>query len=364
MRKQIYTLAANTITKMLGTPPYLVLFVSDKCPNKCTHCWFNSDWKGENLKGDLLTYDELVKLSESLTSVKFLSITGGEAFLRDDIEEIVRAFVLNSKISRFDIPTSGFDSELITKKVENILTKNPLTPFRVDVSLDGTEEVHNNIRKNKNAFSNAVKTISELSKIKQKNRLFDLSIITTVSDDNNHQIPEIAELIEHILPSGEWMVNIIRGGSPGMEISQETVAAYRKANDIIEGRFSKNEFTGDRGHKLGKWLTAKNSLRRDMILEIIDSKRRGGGCAAGCLTTVILSDGEVRACEMLPLSFGNLRDNNFDLPKMMNSPKGQEIRKYIQDIECICTHECNLSVSILLQPSCWHKLIIKRIMET
>jgi MoaA/NifB/PqqE/SkfB family radical SAM enzyme len=227
--------------------------------------------------------------------------------------------------------------------------------------LDGTAEVHNKIRKNKNAFSNAIETIYELNMIKQKNKLFDLSIITTVSEDNNNQIPEIAELIKKILPTGEWMVNIIRGTSPGMIISSETASAYSLANDIISKRFSLNEFTGDKGHTLGKWLTAKNSLRRDIINDIIANKRRGGGCAAGCLTTVILSNGEVRACEMLPLTFGNLRDNNFDLPKMMNSFLGKEIRKKIQDQECICTHECNLSVSILLQPSCWHKLIRKRI---
>ncbi len=62
MRKLLYTLASNTITRMIGTPPYLILFVSDKCTNKCSHCWYNSDWKDENLKVEILSLDELVKL--------------------------------------------------------------------------------------------------------------------------------------------------------------------------------------------------------------------------------------------------------------------------------------------------------------
>lgn len=360
MRKELYTYATNAIAGIVKTPPYLILFVSDKCTNKCNHCWYSSDWKEENLKGEILTLDELVKLSKTVKSVRFLTITGGEAFLRDDIEEIVKAFVTNARISRFDIPTSGFDPDMISKKVENILRENPGTPFRVDVSLDGTEEVHNKIRNNKNAFSNAVSTINELSKIKKKNKLFDLSIITTVSDDNNHQIPEIAETVKEILSTGEWMVNIIRGGSPGLKISNKTADAYRLANTLISERVANNEFIGDRGHNLGKWLTAKNALRRDIILEIIESRRRGGGCAAGSLSAVVLSNGEVRACEMLPLTFGNLRDNDYDLPKMINSQQAKESRKYIQEIECVCTHECNLSVSILLQPSCWSRLIKNR----
>ena len=159
MRKQLYTVATNTISKIIGTPPYLILFVSDKCTNKCNHCWYNSDWKSDNLPGELLTFDELERLSNSISSVKFLTMTGGEAFLRDDIEEIAHAFVMNSKISRFDMPTSGFNPDLIVRKAENILKQNPKTPFRIDVSLDGTEETHNSIRNNKHAYENAIKTI-------------------------------------------------------------------------------------------------------------------------------------------------------------------------------------------------------------
>jgi MoaA/NifB/PqqE/SkfB family radical SAM enzyme len=347
---------------MLRTPPYLILFVSDKCTNRCSHCWYSADWKDENLHGELLTLDELEKLSKSINAVRFLTITGGEAFLREDIEEIASLFIINSKISRFDIPTSGFDPDLISKRTINILTKHPNTPFRVDVSLDGTEELHNHIRKNRHAYSNAMKTLQELTKIKQKFRNFDMSIITTVSDDNNHEIDAIGDLVKEVLPNGEWMVNIIRGTSPGMQIKPETVAAYNKANDIIAERTKNKEFKGDRAHKLGKWLSAKNTLRREMIQDTFTGKRRGGGCAAGSLNTVILSNGDVRACEMLPLSFGNLRDFDYDLPKMLVSQKGNQIRKNIQDIECICTHECNLSVSILIQPTVWPKLIKNRIL--
>lgn len=363
MRKQLYTTATNAITRALGFPAYLILFVSDRCPNRCVHCWYSTEWKRKNLGGPVLSLDELENLSRSIKTIKFLTITGGEAFLRDDIQEIVRAFVLNSHISRFDIPTSGFDPDGIPKTAEKILIANPNTPFRIDVSLDGTKDLHNSIRNNPNAFEHAIATIGELRKLKKHFPQLDVSIITTISDANNSEVPQIGELVREVLPDGEWMINIIRGDSPGLPISEATRAAYVEANVIIAERLARKEFTGDRGHRLGRWLTAKNSLRRDMIMDTIDNKRRGGGCAAGCLTVAVLADGDVRACEMLPLSFGNLRDFNYDLPAMMLSTKGNEIRKEIQESECVCTHECNLSVSILLQPSCWPKLIKKRIAE-
>jgi MoaA/NifB/PqqE/SkfB family radical SAM enzyme len=360
MRNGFYSILTNSVTKLIGSPAYLILFVSDSCPNKCSHCWFSADWKGKNLSGDLLTLDEIERLSKSLGHIRFLSITGGEAFLRDDIEEIIKVLLNNAKIDRYDIPTSGFNPDMITSKVENILKNNTKIPFRVDVSLDGTADVHNQIRKNKNSYKNAIETIQNLNRLKRKYSNFDLSIITTVSDANYHEINEIGKLVQEILPDGEWYVNLMRGDTPEINVSDETLTSYIKAQSIIYDRQNRNTFKGDR-HNLGKWITAKNSLRRDLIVNIVNGNKKGGGCWAGTMNVVILSNGDVRACELLPDSFGNLRDNDFDLPKMLNSQIGKDIRNKIQQTECICTHECNLSVNIMMQPSCWFDLLKYRV---
>ncbi len=360
MRKHFYTFASNVIARSFETPPYIILFASDKCPNRCRHCWYNSEWKSENITGNALTNDELIRISEGIKTVRFLSITGGEAFLREGIEEIAQAFAANTKVSRLDIPTSGFDPELITKKVEKILKNINGIPFRVDISLDGPEEVHNTIRQNTDAYRNALATLEELKKIRERVKNFDVSIITTISDYNCREIGRFSELVSQILPDGEWMVNIVRGQTPGVVASEEAMAAYREANGIIDRRIAANQFSGDRGHGLGKWLTAKNSLRRDLINEIAANRRRGGACAAGSLAGVIFNDGDVRLCETLPLSFGNIRDYDYSLKDAWNSDKARAARKMIQDTQCICTHECFLSVSVLWQPSCWFRLLGKR----
>jgi MoaA/NifB/PqqE/SkfB family radical SAM enzyme len=361
MRRQLYTLATNSLSKLVKTPPYIILFVSDSCPNNCTHCWYSNEWKKENLIKSELTNDELVLISEKIKSIKFLSITGGEAFLRDGIEEIVKAFAVNSTVSRFDIPTSGFDADLIADKAERILEYIKGAPLRIDVSIDGTEDTHNHIRQNNSAFTNAIKTIEALKLIRKKYSNLDISIITTVSDNNNHEVIEIAELVERLLPDGEWMINIVRGSTPLFDVADETHKAYKFAGELLDKRISGNKFSGDRGHKLGKWLTAKNQLRRRLIDQILTGSRQGGGCAAGCLAGVIFNDGEIRACETLPLSFGNIRDYNYDLNTAWNSPAAENARKLIQDKKCICTHECFLSVSMLIQPSCWLALAKERL---
>ena len=90
MKDFFYKTLANSVSGIFQTPKYLILFVSNKCWMKCKHCWFSEEWKCDNLKEDSLTFEELNKLSASVRKMLFLSITGGEAFGRNDIEEVVK----------------------------------------------------------------------------------------------------------------------------------------------------------------------------------------------------------------------------------------------------------------------------------
>ncbi|MCL5990751.1 MAG: radical SAM protein [Bacteroidetes bacterium] len=359
MKNFIYSKSLNTISKIKGNPFYLILFVNDKCPNNCLHCWYNNEWKRDNIVGKNLSYDELKKISESINKLEFLTLTGGEAFLRDDIEDIAEVFVKNTKTRRLDITTSGFDSELISKRIINILNKINGTPFRVDVSLDGLEETHNLIRQNKNAFRNAVSTIQSLNDIKKQYSNFDSSIITTISKYNINEVDKLSEYIDEIMPEGEWMVNIVRSNTPAPIATKDEITAYKKAHEYIDARHKLSP--GDVGHKLGKWLTAKNSLRREIIIDTVENGKNHLNCAAGSLSGVIFNDGDVRACETLTDSLGNIKDFNYDLKKVWNNNKAKELRRKIQYTNCSCTHECYLSVSILIQPICVMKLIMKRL---
>ncbi len=361
MREQLYSFATNTLSTILKTPRYIILFVSDKCHNRCRHCWYNEEWKSANLTKNTLSFDEIEKISLSIRHIDFLSLTGGEAFLRDDIVEISHLFASNSKLKRYDIPTSGFDPDLITSKTVEMLKINKGIPFRVNVSIDGSEETHDFIRNRNGSFKNAVKTIEALKKIRKKYSNFDVAIITTISKYNQNEIEELAFYVLELLPDGEWMINITREPTRDKEAIVTDLTAYNRVDEIISESIKDNGFSGDRGHRYGKWLSAKNSLRRDLIGEILDSKRIGGGCAAGCIAGVIFNDGEVRPCESLDESFGNIRDYNYSLPELWNSALARQIRTHIQKSRCICTHECFLSVSILLQPSCWFRLINKRL---
>lgn len=360
MKARVYKTVTKAISRTLKTPLYLILFVSNECWMKCKHCWFNEEWKSSNLKNDSLTFEEIKKLSESINKTLFLSITGGEAFMRDDIEEIIKLFTGTKKVFRYEIPTSGYMTSEIMEKTIRILEDNRNIPFRVDISLDGNEEIHDKIRNIKGGFKNAINTIRELNKLKKKFPYFDVGVITTISNFNQDIIEEISKIIENVHRDGEWMVNITRGNARDSIANKVNYENYYKAQEIIKNRISKGTYKGHSGHTTARWLSAKNSVRRNVIKSILENEYKGGGCSAGSVGGVIYSDGSVYPCELLNDSFGNLRDYDFNLKQIWNSDKADKIRNKIQDTYCQCTQECFLSSNFLIQPKLWYLTVCEK----
>jgi MoaA/NifB/PqqE/SkfB family radical SAM enzyme len=329
---------------------------------KCKHCFYNEDFRNYNkIKNEFLTFDELEKIANSIKNILCLSITGGEPFIREDIVEIVNIFLKKNKVRRYQMPTSGFNTSLILKKTIFILDKNPNIPFRIHVSLEGNEEIHEKIRQRKNSFKNAVETILELNKLKKKYSYFDVGVVTTINNINQNIIEEIGNIVENIHKDGEWCINIIRGKPKESDIMKVELKNYLKADEIIEKRIRNGSYKGYSGHFSAKWLSAKNTVRRKIIYKILENKYKGGGCSAGSLGGVVYPDGSVFPCELLNKSFGNLKDYDYKFPLLWNSKKANEIRNLIQDSRCICTQECNLSSNFLIQPQTWPSLIMQRL---
>src|SRR5216683_153868 len=259
MRAEIYKGVTRALSRALRTPQYIILFVSDSCWMKCSHCWFNEDWKAQNLTGkrkkagplqaidgddredliktnavdyERLSFDELERMAESIDMITFLTITGGEAFVRKDIVEITEMFAKKTRLFRYQIPTSGFVTDLIVTKTERMLQVNSTIPFRVDVSLDGTEETHDRIRNMAGSFQRVLTTVRELNKLKRKYAHFDVGIISTISKQNQHEVEAMSKIAAEANPDGEWMVNITRRtqGSHGERSRSDELHRGSQAN--------------------------------------------------------------------------------------------------------------------------------------
>jgi MoaA/NifB/PqqE/SkfB family radical SAM enzyme len=153
----------------------IILSMTSLCNSRCKTC---SLWK--NKKRVELSLDELQKFAETdlFKQVRFLVLSGGEPFLRRDIDEIVRMFKKKNPKLHITILTNALLPEVIYKKVQSMPRDVLIT-----LSLNGKEKTHDEVRGVKGNFKKLLKTIENLKKLKQ-----DMNFIFTVSKENYNQL--------------------------------------------------------------------------------------------------------------------------------------------------------------------------------
>ena len=80
-------------------------------------------------------------------------------------------------------------------------------------------------------------------------------------------------------------------------------------------------------------------------------------CVAGRKMYVISEEGNVKPCELLPHNYGNLRDYNYDIKKLLGDFETKKSRKWIKQTKCKCTFECALAANVT-----WNKRQYPRVL--
>ena len=71
---------------------------------------------------------------------------------------------------------------------------------------------------------------------------------------------------------------------------------------------------------------------------------------------VVSEEGVVKPCEILGKEFGNLRDFDYDISKVLRQAENQEVCSDIKDKKCSCTFENAILNSTVTYPSMWPKV--------
>ena len=105
-------------TRNIPHPTDASIILTYRCPMKCKMCniWFNPTKKEEEIKASDL---------RTLPRLKFINLTGGEPFVRDDLAEIVEECYKHT--DRIVISTSGWFEE----KVIALAEKYPQIGIRI-----------------------------------------------------------------------------------------------------------------------------------------------------------------------------------------------------------------------------------------
>lgn len=236
------------------------------CNFECAHCGADIDNSKAHL--DVQT-DKILSLIDEMNQHGMLRVglTGGEPLVRRGIDKIINKSV-DSNIM-ISLTTNGW----FVKKYAEALKKVSL----LNISLDGTEAVHDFIRKKKGSFAKVIESI----KIAKENKI-PVLVNTCIMSANIDNIPEISKLVKEL--NVNWTLdayfehNVIKEWQKGSNLSRPSNELFKK---VIEELKKEN----------------KNIVNSDEYLDMV-TKEKGAPkhCFAGIGYSVISPQGELYPC--------------------------------------------------------------------
>lgn len=336
------------------SPIQFTFFLTRRCNQRCSFCFYLSS--GAEKDAVELALDEIEKISSSLGKLLWLAFSGGEIFLRDDLVEITRVFYERNKPAIILLPTNGLLTNIIREKVESILKHCRKSTVVVKLSLEGTEYLHDSLRGTKGSFQKTILTYNALGELLDKYPNFELGINTVFCSENQNNIDELIEFVNKLDKIKTHTVSLIRGKVSDKKLKDIDVEKYHKTIKKLESNLKNRESSIYR-FKGARLKAAQDILQRRFIYETLIQKRRLISCYAGRLNLVLTETGDVYPCESFTMKLGNVRDNGYNLKRLLKTEQTKKVVHSIQNNGCFCTHECYFMTNILFNPLMYPALL-------
>lgn len=337
-------------------PVQLTYFVTNRCNAKCPYCFYLQGNQACANNDEELSLNEIQSISRSLDKLLWLAFSGGEIFLRNDLPEISRIFYDNNNPVYILYPTNGSMPGRIHGHIESILKHCRNSVVVVKLSMDGLYDKHDKLRNTPGSFEKTMQTYQALGDLKQTYPNLELGVNTVFCAQNQDDIQEIIDYASTLKHITTHTLSLVRGDLKDKSYQAVDMSKYWYYTDILAKRIRSNE-TPHYRFKGGKLKIAQDIFQRHLIRETFLQRRRLIPCFAGRANLVLTENGEVYPCESFSESFGNVRNYNYDLTKLMHTDTARHIVNKIENNCCYCTHECYFITNIMLNAALYPAVV-------
>lgn len=258
------------------------LHLLNSCNLKCRHCY---DWKNPvtslTFEQNLVVLDNFVAFLKKMEMDGEISFTGGETLLYDHLIELIDYTKSLDVFIKPYVLTNGTISpkaELLECLVHN--------DVGVQISIDGTEEIHDEIRGTGN-YHNAVTGIKTYLTAGLK-----VSVHYVIMRRNVKAIPEFVREMEGLGIKRVNFSSLVPIG-PG---AQEEMLTPAENRNVIENIAS---------------LQKKHSISLLSTRPLWSTVGSSGFCPVGHTTLTIDPSGKFLPCRRLPITLGDARHDTF-----------------------------------------------------
>jgi len=330
----------------------------------CSHCFYHDSL---NKKMNELNLEEIDAFTKTMDPLLSLILTGGEPYLRHDLDQIARIFYENTKTPIITIPSNGWYLDKMQKQITNIMEWCPELILNQLISIDGLKDDHDKIRMKglnkgsgaKGSFDKALDAIKLVKELQKEFGRINLGIATTFTSENQHKMKDIIKGIYEIAKPDNITIALVRG-DPKEKVNENlNINLYREAVEFRNNLFYSKKMTGHAKFKGNKIATAGRVILNEKVQEIYETGEYQMPCYSGNLSGVMYPEGQVYPCEILDKShmIGNIRDFKLNFRNLWLSHKAKKEVNFIRKTKCFCTHECFNSVNILFNPKFYPRLI-------
>ena len=175
----------------------LILYLTAQCQLRCEHCFYR-EHRAEHTQP--LSYDEVARILRSIPRRLWcLVLTGGEPTMADSFTPLSQLLGGCSVADLVVLCTNGYDPDAVCDSCVR-LTPRTSQKLLVQVSLDGPEAVHDEIRGCRGAYAQAIETIHQLISLRRRIGVPPtICRIETMTTITSHNYKALEALLDDVL---------------------------------------------------------------------------------------------------------------------------------------------------------------------
>lgn len=278
--------------------------ITARCDQHCKHCYmydyptYRSEIKNQqNYEDCLEIIDDFSNMVDRLGIRGRINFTGGDPLLRRDFFKLIN----HAKSKDLLIGILGNPNH-ITEKIAMKL--KDIGIFRYQISIDGLEKTHDELRGKKGAFKTAIRAIRILNKSG-----IPTVVMFTLSKRNSNELIEVIRLCAKENVSVFDFARLVPIGT-GKGMKDDMIIPY-EYRELLLKVFYEYKRLREKGQRtfFGKKDYLWNLLYQDLgLLPKLpeDNETIFDGCSIGSHSFVVLADGKVVLCRRLPIVIGEV----------------------------------------------------------
>jgi len=347
-----------------STPGYLIYFVTARCNCRCKMCFNYEAIDSANTRNEL-TFSEVEQITRNFPGLHQVNFSGGEPFLREDFARIPKLFYTHSGTRFFTCPTNSSRPEHIESAVGEMCRSCPDAWIRITQSLDGGGADHHRLRGTDGLFDRVVDLNGRPARLVRRHANLSAGLTTVVSKLNREHLYDTLEFVYDNLEFTDYGALLVRGETRERDARDVSAEEYR---EYLDASIARRRARPVRNSLATRAFTAIGHTTVDLIAETAIENRFISPCTAGKRMVVMGDEGVVTPCEVLEnfiregrmdletARLGNIRDYDYDIRKLLGTPRAQAIVHAITAQRCYCTFECAWSVNVLYTPGLWARV--------